>query len=159
MKSEHRHELQTNELGKVVERLGSFMESHGNRLMIAVFVLGLAAAVAIFWYRRESSKRTVAWQEFEIAARVNKPDAYHDVWTKYKALPAGLWALVHEGESWLDMGVESLFRNVETATGELEKSRAAFQTVLDERATPPEIRERALMGDLPARQARPAAHP
>src|SRR5262249_51625553 len=146
MKSEHRHELQTNELGKVVERLGSFMEVHGNRLMIGVFVIGLAAAVALVWRKHENAKRSAAWQSFEIATRFNTAEEYHDVWTKYRGMPAGLWAGVHEGERWLDLGVQSMFRNVEKGAGELEKSRDAFQAVLDDRNAPSEIRERALIG-------------
>ena len=146
MKSEHRHELQTNELGKVVERLGTFMEVHGNRLMIGVFVVGLAVAVALVWRKHENAKRSAAWQSFEIATRFNTPDEYQDVWTKYKGMPAGLWAKVHEGERRLDLGVQSMFRNVEKGASELEKSRDAFQAVLDDRNAPPEIRERALIG-------------
>lgn len=146
MKSEHRHELQTNELGKAVERLGTFMEVHGNRLMIGVLVVGLAAFVALFWYRRENLKRAAAWQEFAIAVRSHDVNEYHDVWSRHKGMPAGLWAAVHEGEDWLTQGVQSMFRNVEKGTSELEKSRDAFQVVLKDRGAPPEVRERALIG-------------
>lgn len=146
MKSEHRHDLQTNELGKMVERMGTFMEIHGNRLMIGVFVVALAIAGAIFWSRKNWARQSAAWHEFAIAVRVDNPEDYHDVWQKYKGTPVGLWAGVHEGEGWLSLGVQNMFRNVETATGELEKSRDAFQAVVNDRSAPPEIRERALIG-------------
>ncbi len=146
MKSEHRHDLQTNELGRMVERATTFMEVHGNRLMIGVFVVALGIAGAIFWSRKNWAKQSAAWHEFSIAVRVDNPEDYHDVWQKYKGTPVGLWAGVHEGEGWLSLGVQNMFRNVETATGELEKSRDAFQAVVNDRSAPAEIRERALIG-------------
>lgn len=130
----------------MVERLSTFTEVHGNRLMIGVFVVALAIAGAIFWTRKNWAKQSAAWHEFAVAVRVDNPEDYHDVWQKYKGTPVGLWAAVHEGEGWLNLGVQNMFRNVETASGELEKSRDAFQSVVNDRSAPPEIRERAVIG-------------
>jgi hypothetical protein len=146
MKSEHRHDLQTNELGKVTEKLGSFMEVHGNRLMIGVCVVSLAASGVIYWVRTQRNSEAAAWRDMSTAVATNKPEDFYDVWEGHKGTPTGLWARVHEGESRLRLGVETLFRSVETGIEEVKKARDAFQTVVDDRRAPAEVRERALIG-------------
>jgi hypothetical protein len=146
MKSEHRHDLQTNELGKITEKLGSFMEVHGNRLMIGVCVVSLAASVAIYWVRTQRNSDAAAWREMSTAIATGKAEDFYDVWVEHKGTPTGLWARVHEAESWLAQGVQDLFRNVELGTEHLKKARDAFQTVVDDRHAPAEVRERGLIG-------------
>jgi hypothetical protein len=146
MKSEHRHDLQTNELGKITEKVGSFMEVHGNRLMIGVCVVSLAASVAIYWFRTQRNADAAAWREMSTAIATGKAEDFYDVWVEHKATPTGLWARVHEGESWLGQGVQELFRNVELGTEHMKKARDAFQTVVDDRKAPAEVRERGLIG-------------
>jgi hypothetical protein len=146
MKSEHRHDLQTNELGKITEKLGSFMEVHGNRLMIGVCVISLAASVAIYWVRTQRNADAAAWREMSTAIATGKAEDFYDVWVEHKGTPTGLWARVHEGESWLGQGVQELFRNVELGTEHLKKARDAFRTVVDDRHAPAEVRERGLIG-------------
>jgi hypothetical protein len=133
MKSEHRHELQTNELGKVTEKLGSFLEIHGNRLMIGICVASLAASVVIYWVRTKHNDEAAAWRELSTAFATNKAEDFYDVWESHKGTPTGLWARVHEGESWLAQGVEKLFGNVELGTEQVKKARDAFQDVVDDR--------------------------
>ncbi len=146
MKSEHRHELQTNELGKFTEKVGGFLEVHGNRLMIGVCVASLVASGIIFWVKRERSASEAAWRELSSAFASAKPDDFYDVWKAHPGTPTGLWARAREGEGRLRMGVERLFDNLEAGQKELEKARKAFQTVIDDRRTPPDVREQALMG-------------
>jgi hypothetical protein len=146
MKSEHRHDLQTNELGKITEKVGSFMEVHGNRLMIGVCVVSLAASVAIYWVRTQRNADAAAWREMSTAIATGKAEDFYDVWVEHKGTPTGLWARVHEGESWLGQGVQELFRNVELGTEHMKKARDAFQTVVDDRKALAEVRERGLIG-------------
>jgi hypothetical protein len=146
MKSEHRHELQTNDLGKFAEKAAVYIDRHGNRLMIGICVTALVLAGGIFWWRTESAGRTAAWTELSMAISNGKPDVLHTVWEDHKGTVPGLWAKVYEGEAWLSQGVQASFRNLENATVDLKKAREAFQVVADESNVPPEIRERALLG-------------
>jgi hypothetical protein len=146
MKREHRHDLQTNELGKITERLTAFMEVHGNRLMIGVCIASLLASAIIYWVRTRRNNDVAAWRELAGAVAANNPDDFYDVWNGNKGTAVGLWARVHEGEARLGMGVEKLFRNLDAGTVDVKKAREAFQTAVDDRHTPPEIRERALLG-------------
>jgi hypothetical protein len=146
MKSEHRHELQTNELGKIAEKLTAFMEVHGNRLMIGVCVASLLASAVIYWVRTRRNSEAAAWRELAGALAVNRADDFYDVWNGNQGTSVGLWARVHEGESRLGNGTATLFRNLDTGIEEVKKARDAFQAVVDDRHSPPEVRERGLLG-------------
>lgn len=146
MKSEHRHELQTNELGKFAEKLAIFIDVHGNRLMIGVCLACLPLAGLIYWYRTTTNNEAAAWRDFAAAVSNNKADDFLEVWETHKSSPVGLWARVHEGESRLTLGVETMFRNVEAGLVELNKAKTAFQSVVDDRKAPQEVRERAIIG-------------
>jgi hypothetical protein len=146
MKSEHRHELQTNELGKFTEKLGSFLEVHGNRLMIGICVVSLVASGIIYWVRTTRNTDAAAWRELSSAIAANKADDFKDVWNAHRGTPAGLWARLREGESRLSLGVQRLFDNLEAGTTDVQKARDAFKNVIDDRKSPTEARERALIG-------------
>jgi hypothetical protein len=146
MKSEHRHELQTNELGKYAEKLAIFLDVHGNRLMLGVCLACVPLAAFIYWYRTSTNNEAAAWRDFAAAVSSNQADDFLEVWDAHKSSPVGLWARVHEGESRLTQGVETMFRNVETGIEGLKKARTAFQSVVDDKRAPQEIRERALIG-------------
>ena len=146
MKREHRHDLQTNELGKFTERVGTFLEVHGNRLMIGICVASLAASGIIWWVKTERANDAASWRELWTATESNKPEDFKDVWNAYPGTTTALWARVHEGESRLALGVPRLFDNVEAGTEELKKARDAFQAVVDSRKAPAEARQQALFG-------------
>ncbi len=146
MKSEHRHELQTNELGKFAEKAAIYIDRHGNRLMIGICVVALALSGGIFWWRTQRGNQMAAWTDLSTAINNGKPEVFQGVWDDHKGTVPGLWAKVHEGDAWLGQGVEAAFRNVEKSAEDLKKARAAFEVVAGERRAPKEIRERALMG-------------
>lgn len=144
MKSQHRHELQTNELGRVADKvahdLGGFFERYGNKIMIAICVVSLAASLAIYKVRSDRGNETAAWRDLALS---RKPEEFRDVWERHPDTQAALWARVHEGEARLGEGIQSLFSNVESGTKQLKEAREALQAVLDQKGAPPEVRERA----------------
>jgi hypothetical protein len=146
MKSEHRHDLQTNDLGKYAEKAALYIDRHGNRLMMGICVAAIVLSAGIFYWRTQSSKQERAWADLSIALNSGKPDVLQSVWDDNKGSIPGLWAKVYEGEILLGQGVQASFRNLEKATDDLKKARSAFQVVVDERGAPAEIRERALLG-------------
>ncbi len=147
MKSEHRHELQTNDLGKFAEKMAVFIDVHGNRLMIGVCLACLPLAAFIYWWRSDSNAQAAAWRDFSAAITLGKPDEFRAVWKDHPDTTPAYWARLHEGEKWLSLGVQSMFRNVENGMEELKKAQAAFQSIIDaQRKAPAEIRDRALLG-------------
>ena len=57
MKSEHRHELQTNDLGKYAEKAALYIDRHGNRLMMGICIAAIALSAGIFYWRTQSNKQ------------------------------------------------------------------------------------------------------
>jgi hypothetical protein len=147
MKSEHRHELQTNELGKFAEKMAVFIDIHGNRIMMGVCLACLPLAGFIYWWRSDSNAQAAAWRDFSAAINSSKVEEFHAVWQDHPGTAPAYWARVHEGEHWLAQGVEAMFRSVETGAENLKKARDSFQAVIDDRArAPAELRDRALIG-------------
>ena len=146
MKSEHRHELQTNDLGKFAEKAAVYIDRNGNRLMVGICVAALVLSGGIFWWRTQSSNQMAAWTDLSIAISSGKPEIFQNVWDDHKGTVPGLWAKVHEGDAWLGQGVEAVFRNLEKGSEDLKKARSAFQVVVDQQSAPKDIRERALIG-------------
>ncbi|MSR56356.1 MAG: tetratricopeptide repeat protein [Planctomycetaceae bacterium] len=147
MKSQHRHDLQTNELGKVADKVygsvGSIFERHGNKLMIVVSVACVAGAIFMYKIKGDRARETAAWRELAAAA---KADEFADVWKNHPDTAAAQWAHVHEGESRLTEGIQLLFSNVESGTEELKKAREALQSMVDRKSAPAAVRERGLFG-------------
>jgi hypothetical protein len=145
MKSQHRHELQTNELGKVADKvvgsMGGFLESYGNRILIGFCVAMVVASLVIYKVRRDRNQEAVAWREL---SRARNAEDYATVSESHPGTIAGRWARVHEAESRLNEGVQLLFSNVESGTKELKLARERLQGLVDQKGAPPEIRERAL---------------
>jgi|GEM_PF-5196782 len=147
MKSEHRHELQTNDLGKFAEKMAVFIDVHGNRLMIAVCLACLPLAGIIYWWRSDNNAQAAAWRDFSAAINVDKAEEFRAVWKDHPDTAPAYWARIHEGEKWLSLGIQSMFRNVENGMEELKNAQAAFQSIIDaSRKAPPELRDRALLG-------------
>jgi hypothetical protein len=147
MKSQHRHELQTNELSKVADKvvgsMGGFFETYGNRVLIGFCVAAVVASLVIYKTRRDRSNEAAAWRELSNARNA---EDYAGVSESHPGTAAGRWARVHEGESRLAEGVQLLFTNVESGSKELKLAREALQAIVDQKGAPPEIRERALFG-------------
>lgn len=147
MKSEHRHELQTNELGKFAEKMAVFIDVHGNRLMIGVCLACLPLAGIIYWWRSSSNAQAAGWRDFSAAINSSKAEDFHAVWQDHPGSTPAFWARVHEGEQWLSDGVNKMFSNVDLGKTDLMKARDAFQAVIDDqRRAPAELRDRALIG-------------
>lgn len=141
MKSEHRHELQTNELGRYADQITSFFQVHGNKVMMWVCAGSLVLAAGIYWYRSSNVTESSAWSQFSTARNA---DEYADVWNNYKSSNAAPWARLREADSRLSNGIQLAFTNLETAQSELKKAKEAYQSLVDGRGAPAQIREKAL---------------
>src|SRR6185436_18062115 len=144
MKSQHRHDLQTNELGRFAEKFaasaGEFYESRGNQLLIGIVVVALAASALIYRTKTNRHAEAAAWADL---ANANQAEGFATVAQAHAGTNAARWARVHEGEYRLNEGVQLAFTNVESADKELKLAKKALQTIVDEKGAPRELRERA----------------
>lgn len=145
MKSEHRHELHTNDLGKLTEKatqsVTGFFDTHGNRIMIVVCVVSLALAAIIYYVRRSNYMEANAWRQLAFS---RKDTDFAAVSEDFKGTSAAPWAKLQEAEVRLAQGIQFMFTNREAGLLELKKSREALETLVNDRGVRGEVRERAL---------------
>lgn len=149
MKSEHRHDLHTNELGRVTEKvaqsLGGFFETYGNRIMIAVCTASVVAAGLIYYIRTSKFREANAWNELSTALSSSRKESdFADIAERYSGTSAAHWAKLQEAEARLAQGIQYMFTNREAALLDLEKSRKELEKLVADRGLKSELRERAL---------------
>ena len=150
MKTERRHELQTNELA---DWLGKHIETYKPELKYAggaVVVLLVFSAVYLLFQQHKAAQSGVTWGEFLQASLESSPDeqgkAYQDIANRNAGTDAGLWAMLSEADLDLSQGSELLFSDRELALVELERAKKNFSQVEQEAARNPVLLLRARFG-------------
>ena len=143
MKSEERHRLQVNELGRVVQTTGSVLERHATTIVAVVCGLMLVAAAVIWWSRQTTATNSAAWTLLENAKNV---DDFGTIADTYKNTPAGDWAKLRGSESYLQSGAGNLFTDRDLANTDFKRAREGFEQLVAAIGTGPIIRERAVWG-------------
>jgi hypothetical protein len=142
MKSEHRHDLKTNELGRLVEQLRPALERYGNQILVGICIAVLVfAASAYFAFRTSPSAR--GWAELLFASTA---EDFANVADDFAASDVAIWARLQEAESYYQTGVLKMFSDREAGDADLKEARAAFEMLLESPKTPSEARERAQYG-------------
>jgi hypothetical protein len=154
MKSEHRHELKTNELERIASNWGHTAERyfHENLTVLVIAAVAIAAVAGglVYWRSASGVAGQQGWREFASAA---KTEDYGNVADKYAGTPAGAWARLMEAEMELSSGIRASFTDRAAGRSDLKKAQENFEKLLA--TTIPEVRERALFGLALAREALP----
>ena len=67
MKSEHRHDLQTNDLGKLMVQAEPFVEKYGAKILGGIGALIVLLIVLIIWNSQKTSAQSEAWTRLAAA--------------------------------------------------------------------------------------------
>jgi len=149
MKSEERHELQTDELTKVAHKVSdalhsSWFDKHGNTILMCISIAALSLAAWIYWSRRTAAYETEAWMEYaqgqQSAASLN---SIGSAGSDYASTNAAQWALLRSAEIHLSEGVSASFSDREKSATELKSASESIEQLLS-RSISPEVRERAM---------------
>lgn len=144
MDSQHRHQLQQNDLGQIALQAKPWLEQHGTKLIVAVTVLVVAVIGASVWVNARSHTRSEAWTKLAGAQTV---DEFGKVADEFPASLAGAWSRLRMGEMNLESGIAALFTDRELAVKDLEAARKDFDQVLSSAVDLPDnLRERAMFG-------------
>ena len=156
MKSEHRHELKTNELERIASQWGHTAERyfHENLTLLVVAAVAIVAVAGgvVYWRSSSGVAGQQGWREFASAA---KTEDYGNVADKYAGTPAGAWARLMEGEMELSSGIRASFTDRAAGRSDLKKAQENFEKLVADKATPPDAMERALFGLALAKEALP----
>jgi len=143
MKSEHRHELQTNELEKLTSKGQDFFEQHGNTVLIVLCVIMLVSAGVIYRVRSSQVVATHGWGQL---VQANSPVELETIGQRWPDSPAGRYAKLREAESLLESGIQQSFSHREAAESDLKKAKEIFAALIQSESIPQPIDERAKFG-------------
>jgi hypothetical protein len=145
MKSERRHELQTNALADWAGHQIEAVKPHLN--LILTVLLGAIAVILAWAYfaRWNASQSTAAWSDFYRAADDSEPAALLEMAKQHAGAPASVWALLLAADSQLAQGAEQAFSDRKTAETNLKQAVQTYEVVLKE-LREPTLRRRALFG-------------
>lgn len=163
MKSDHRHELKTNELERLASDWGHaserYVQDHTNQLIVAAVVVVALIIGAIYWRTSSGSVDRQGWRALSDAQSTAD---YGTVADKYAATKVASWARLREGELELSSGIRLLFNDRDAGKSDLKKAEENFEKLINDKQTPDEVRERALFGlgrcreSLPTQNTGPA---
>jgi tetratricopeptide (TPR) repeat protein len=153
MKTERRHELQTNTLAVTLAHWIEAAKPYSR----AALALVIALVVALFsWsYLSHQNARTLAdgWSEyFDALNRRDPRDRLADVSQQYAGTPVAQWARLTLADLELDQGTNRLFVEKKDGRDELKQAVDKFQTLLAE-SHEQAVLERATYGLARAHEA------
>ncbi len=146
MKSEHRHELQTNDLSKLTKKVIDVVNQHSLKIAIVI----CAAAVLIMAYRlyfnSVSSTQRNAWNAFAGALNTGSPEQLVGVADdkKFEGTQAADWALLLGAEARTSQAIHDMFSDRDRALTSLKRARDEFGRLVDNKDSA--IQQRAIFG-------------
>jgi len=143
MKSEHRHDLQTNDLGKLMVQAEPFVERFGMKILVAIGGLFILLVVLVIWNSQRNAQQSEGWTRL---ASAGSTEDFENIAEEFAGSPVADWASIQAAESHLQTGIRSSFTDRSAGDRSLKDAKEEFQKLLDSSSTPAEIRERALFG-------------
>jgi hypothetical protein len=149
MKSERRHDLETNELAiRVKEWLETF-KPHQGKLFGAAIVVAVAAFAWSTWSGASGSRQAEAWEAYTLAAYSADPDllAMKQIADNedYASTNVPEWAYLAWCDRQLFLAARNYLINRENATDRLKQIQGIYDT-LSTQASDAQLRDRAHFG-------------
>lgn len=142
MKSEHRHELKTNELQRVTAQFMKNLEPYSNQILIGLVAVSVVAGGAVWFARSAGTANELGWTQL---ATAQSPEDLANVADEFPDRTVGKWARLLEAEGLLETGIQLAFTDRPAALSDLKKAQESFEKVLV-LEPPDEIHDRALYG-------------
>lgn len=144
MKSEHRHELQQNELRKLTHQVEPWFKQHGMQLVWGLGALLVIGVGVLLFSRNGNTAGSAGWTLLSTAQSTEDFVAVAD---KHGDTLPGVWARLRAAELNLENGILEAFSDRELAQSDLKRAREDFEKVLIAKiALPAPVKERALLG-------------
>lgn len=145
MKTERRHELQTNALADFIGKNLEKTQGRG-KTILALVVLTIAVLFAAkFLVENQAAQSQVGWNQFFLAFGQRDPAALEIVAKGNVGTTAGVWAQLAEADLKLAEGIGDLYTNRDNAKTNLQLAEEKYKAV-DLTATEQLLRTRAWFG-------------
>jgi tetratricopeptide (TPR) repeat protein len=136
MKTQRRHELQTNALA---DRIGAFLVwVESNYKTVLGIVVAAIVIVGLYFVlnRNSSAKLERGWNAYYQAAADQNIETMRELAEDHQGTPAGTWARLWVADELLNSGTEQQFQDRSQANDDLRKSVEAYEQVLTQRIDP-----------------------
>ncbi len=148
MKTERRHDLETNLLAR---KLAEYIEQAKPYANTAIIVVGALAVVVVGWVvlrRQAAGQESLAWDDYFLATSdVNiNPTKLRETAQKYSESPVAYWANLALADGHLQAGTVALFINKAQAKSSLNDAIAGYRQVVETAGAPQQVLDRARFG-------------
>ncbi len=152
MKSERRHELESNELAEMLSEKAVEWAPYFKYFVAGAVVL-VVASVAIAVKRGQDEGRTeAAWAEYFAASEMSDVEGLREIADRFSGTEAAAWAMQSLGDIQVATGSNDLFFDKESARKRLEDAKQAFTEAI-RRTGETSLEQRAHMGLAQAYEA------
>lgn len=149
MKSEHRHELQTNTLATTLNDWGDKLRPHMSSIVTALLVLVAVYVIATLWNVRTAQREESAWDAYQVAMLQGDVDFRGVRQAAETADAAGSrmqeWGYITWADRQLRLAANDYLMNREAAKDRLTGVAAVYEQFAVE-AEDPIVRSRAQLG-------------
>lgn len=152
MKSERRHELQTNYLAS---HLGTAVETgrpYGVYIAAGVAAVALLAIAYGIYATQAAKANALAWGDYYFNIGTGNAEVFQQVAQDHPRTPAAKWAMQAWADNQLMQGLNEIYSNRKKAEITIEGAIDAYQEVLQS-SYEPELKNRAAMGLAQAYEA------
>ncbi len=146
MKTQRRHELQTNELA---DHIGNYMQAIRPYQNIILFgtVAVVAVVVAALWLNRQNqAKASLSWGDYFSALDAQRPEALEDVAKFHNGSTAAFWAQQSAGDMQLAAGSRQIYQDRKESEKSLKDAEKSLKAVESGAGNQPELVRRARFG-------------
>jgi hypothetical protein len=152
MKTERRHELQTNELA---DWLGTWMQKlapYSRAITAGVIAVAALVAFSIYLQSQSVERQRAGWNNFFQAINSNESGELEAVANQFSGAPVSVWSRLLLADTELGRGIEMMFSDRAAGKERLRNARQSYLTASTE-ASDPMLRERAIFGLARANEA------
>jgi tetratricopeptide (TPR) repeat protein len=129
MKTERRHELQTNILADWIGRHLQQTQGHGKTILAVILLVVAGSIVAAILAKDRAAQSQASWNQFFVAFGQRDPEALEFMAKQNAGTTAGVWAQLAEADLKLAQGIGDLYRNRNNAKANLEEAEQNYLAV------------------------------
>ena len=127
MKSERRHELQTNQLADWLADSAEKIKPYSNTILGVAVILVAVFGGYFWWAQKSAAQEAQGWDRFFAA---QQPRDLEDVIAEFPDTPVAYWAHTTIGDMQTTMGCDRLFLNKAAAMDDLRDGAEHFRKAL-----------------------------
>jgi hypothetical protein len=146
MKTERRHELQTNILADWMGHQIEHLRPYSKALFFGLGAIVVVILVGLYMVSDQAARVSAGWSDYYAASFEQNPERLRSVAMDHAGTDAALWAKLSEADLQLARGIGLLYSNRTAAAESLERAEANYRNVERDATSQADLRVSALFG-------------